>query len=85
MERTAPQLYQLHGRRRPLPRAFPERPQDSIRAVIQLQHVSLSQAGPVGDPHVYFAQMQGTLELSGVIGGSQVTARGPGFFETYLR
>ncbi|NIR43744.1 MAG: hypothetical protein GWN99_07265 [Gemmatimonadetes bacterium] len=58
---------------------------DSIHARIELEHVSLSRLSLGGDADVYFAQMQGTLELGGVIGGRRVAARGRGFFETYLR
>jgi hypothetical protein len=58
---------------------------DSIRVRIDLEHVSLSGLTLGGDADVYFAQMQGTLELAGRIGGRSINERGPGFFETYLR
>lgn len=58
---------------------------DSIHVNIDLTRVALSRLSLGGDAEVYFAQMQGTLELGGSIGGRQVAARGPGFFETYLR
>ncbi|HSG80859.1 MAG TPA: hypothetical protein VLC48_01310 [Gemmatimonadota bacterium] len=58
---------------------------DSIHFSIDLRHVSLSGLTLGGDASVYFAQMQGTLELGGRVGGVPIAGRGPGFFETYLR
>jgi hypothetical protein len=58
---------------------------DSLTAQIALEKVALSRLTLGGDQNVYFAQMQGTLTLRGIVGGRNVDVRGPGFFETYLR
>ncbi len=58
---------------------------DSLLADIELARIALSRLRLGADADVYFAQMQGTLALSGVLAGRRVDARGPGFFETYLR
>lgn len=57
---------------------------DSIRAAIDLEHISLSRLALGGESSAYFAQMQGVMELSGRLAGRPITARGPGFFETFL-
>jgi hypothetical protein len=58
---------------------------DSLTAEIALEEISLSSLTLGGEADVYFAQMAGTLRLSGVIGGRPIDQSGPGFFETYLR
>jgi hypothetical protein len=58
---------------------------DSVTAEIDLRRVALSRLTLGGDAGVYFAQMQGTMRLSGRIGGRPIDVSGPGFFETYLR
>jgi hypothetical protein len=58
---------------------------DSVAVEIDLQKVALSRLALGGDADVFFAQMQGVLAVSGVIGGRRIAERGPGFFETYLR
>ncbi len=58
---------------------------DSLTAEITLEEISLSSLTLGSDADVYFAQMAGTLRLSGVVGGRPVDQSGPGFFETYLR
>lgn len=58
---------------------------DSLTARITLEQISLSRLTLGGESDVYFAQMQGTMALSGTIGGRGIDARGPGFFETYLK
>lgn len=57
---------------------------DSLRVDISLERFALSRLSLGGDADVLFAQMQGTLALTGVLGGLGVAADGPGFFETYL-
>lgn len=61
------------------------RGEDSLTAVIELQHIGLSRLSLGADAQVYFAQMQGTMTLAGKLGSRPVSARGPGFFETYIR
>ncbi len=61
------------------------RGEDSLTAVIDLQHIGLSRLSLGADAGVYFAQMQGTMTLAGQLGSRPVSARGPGFFETYIR
>jgi hypothetical protein len=58
---------------------------DSLTVQIAFERVALSRLALGGDQDVHFAQMQGTLTMRGVLGGRAVDARGPGFFETYLR
>ncbi|KPK61451.1 MAG: hypothetical protein AMS21_09160, partial [Gemmatimonas sp. SG8_38_2] len=58
---------------------------DSVTVAIDLEKVALSRLSLGGDADVFFAQMQGVMVVSGVIGGRGVAERGPGFFETYLR
>lgn len=58
---------------------------DSLAVEIELQKIALSRLALGGDSDVLFAQMQGEMTVSGVIGGRAVLERGPGFFETYLR
>lgn len=57
---------------------------DSLRAEIDLRHVALSRLTLGADENVLFAQMQGTMRISGRIGGRRIDEQGPGFFETYL-
>jgi hypothetical protein len=58
---------------------------DSLAVDISLENVELSSLTLGGDSDVYFAQMKGTMRLSGILAGRVVAASGPGFFETYLR
>lgn len=57
---------------------------DSLQAQIDLQRVALSRLTLGADENVLFAQMQGTMRISGRIGGRAIDESGPGFFETYL-
>ncbi|UCF18441.1 MAG: hypothetical protein JSU87_10875 [Gemmatimonadota bacterium] len=57
---------------------------DSLTAKIELRRIVLSNLTLGGDAGVYFAQMQGSMNLTGRIGGQDIQAEGPGFFETYL-
>lgn len=61
------------------------RGEDSLTAVIDLQRIGLSRLSLGADADVFFAQMQGTMTLTGRLGSQPVSARGPGFFETYIR
>ncbi len=58
---------------------------DSTTVDIRLQQVGLSRLALGADASVYFAQMQGTLHISGHLGGRGIDDVGPGFFETYIR
>ncbi len=58
---------------------------DSLTAVIDLRRIGLSRLALGADADVFFAQMQGTMTLAGRLGSRPVSARGPGFFETYIR
>lgn len=57
---------------------------DSVNAAVSLDRIALSRLTLGADRNVFFAQMQGTLRISGAIAGRPVDERGPGFFETYL-
>lgn len=57
---------------------------DSLTVRIGLEKITLSRMTLGGDQGVYFAQMQGTMRVSGHIGGRAVDEAGPGFFETYI-
>ncbi len=61
------------------------RGEDSLTAVIDLRHIGLSRLSLGADAGVYFTQVQGTMTVAGHLGSRAVSARGPGFFETYLR
>lgn len=58
---------------------------DTLHAEAHLAHVSASAAGPRGAARAYFLQTQGTMRLTGTLGGHAIDAEGPGFFETYVR
>jgi hypothetical protein len=57
---------------------------DSLAAQIDLRRAALSRLTLGGEADVLFAQMQGTMRISGHIGGLPIDESGPGFFETYL-
>ncbi|MGH7544964.1 MAG: hypothetical protein ACREKI_02140 [Gemmatimonadota bacterium] len=54
---------------------------DTLRAEARLSHVSASPAGA----RTYFLQAQGTMRLTGTLGGRALDEQGPGFFETYVQ
>lgn len=58
---------------------------DTLHAEARFAHVSASPTGPRGATGAYFLQTQGTMRLTGTLGGRAIDASGPGFFETYVR
>ena len=57
---------------------------DSLAAEIAIEQSSLSRLTLSGDHAVYLAQMQGTVRLTGELGGRSISAQGPGFLETFV-
>jgi hypothetical protein len=72
------------GRSVPIPetlRFTARRGPDTLHAEARFGHISPSPAGA----RLYFLQAQGTMRLTGTLGGRSIDVQGPGFFETYVR
>ncbi len=88
LEYSGSRPFVFEGESVPIPETLTwtaRRGEDSLTALVDLRHIGLSRLSLGADAQVYFAQMQGTMTLTGQLGSRPVSARGPGFFETYIR